>query len=98
VAGVRRRTGRGGRWLAGHRDQVEAFEELCLRHGHRPAEVALAWLLTRPEVTAPVVGPRTAEQFRSCLAAMTLALGPQVLDGLEEIFPGAGPSPESFAW
>jgi aryl-alcohol dehydrogenase-like predicted oxidoreductase len=98
--GVRRLKGRGGRWLAQqrNRDQIEAFERLCMRHGHPPAEVALAWLLTRPDVTAPVVGPRTLEQFHSCLAATALTLDSQILHELEEIFPGPGPSPESFAW
>jgi aryl-alcohol dehydrogenase-like predicted oxidoreductase len=49
-----RAVGRGRRWVAEHRDQVEAYEDLCQRYGHPSAELALAWLLTRPNVkTSP---------------------------------------------
>ena len=43
--------------------QLEAYEELCESLGEEPATVALAWLFTRPAVTAPIIGPRTMEQF-----------------------------------
>ncbi len=49
-------------------------------------------------VTGPIVGPRTAEQLESALRAVELELPPELLDGLDEIFPGPGPSPEAFAW
>ncbi|MER5530747.1 aldo/keto reductase, partial [Streptomyces sp. NPDC002677] len=61
-------------------------------------EAALAWLLTRPGVTGPIVGPRTAEQLESALRAVELELSEELLTGLDEIFPGPGPSPEAFAW
>ncbi|WP_181791716.1 aldo/keto reductase, partial [Streptomyces phytophilus] len=67
-------------------------------HGEDPAEVALAWLLTRPGVTGPIVGPRTMEQLTSALPALDLTLSDELLASLDEIFPGPGPSPEAFAW
>ncbi|MFI2642748.1 aldo/keto reductase [Streptomyces sp. NPDC018610] len=80
------------------RAQVEAYEALLDKHGLQPGEAALAWLLTRPGVTGPIVGPRTAEQLASALRAVELELSEEVLAGLDEIFPGPGPSPEAFAW
>ncbi|MFD3871625.1 aldo/keto reductase [Streptomyces sp. NPDC058623] len=78
--------------------QVQAYEDLLAKHGLEPGEVALAWLLTRPGVTGPIVGPRTPEQLASALRAVELELPEEVLTGLDEIFPGPGPSPEAFAW
>ncbi|MFI5637962.1 aldo/keto reductase [Streptomyces goshikiensis] len=80
------------------RAQVQAYEDLLAKHGLEPGEAALAWLLTRPGVTGPIVGPRTPEQLASALRAVELELSEEVLAGLDEIFPGPGPSPEAFAW
>ncbi|AZM53922.1 aldo/keto reductase [Streptomyces sp. WAC 01529] len=98
--GARRSGGRAAAELAKPevRAQVQAYEDLLDKHGLEPGEVALAWLLTRPGITAPIVGPRTAEQLDSALRAVELELSPELLDSLDEIFPGPGPSPESFAW
>jgi aryl-alcohol dehydrogenase-like predicted oxidoreductase len=43
------------------RPQLKAFEELCRELVDTPADVALAWLLNQPAVTATIVGPRTAD-------------------------------------
>lgn len=80
------------------REQIQAYEDLLAKHGIEPGEAALAWLLTRPGVTGPIVGPRTAEQLASALRGVELELSAEVLASLEEIFPGPGPSPEAFAW
>jgi aryl-alcohol dehydrogenase-like predicted oxidoreductase len=80
------------------RDRIQAYEDLCGKHGFEPGEVALAWLLTRPGVTGPIVGPRTREQLDSALRAAELELPGEFLAALEEIFPGPGPAPEAFAW
>ncbi len=45
------------------RTQLEACEGLCAELGEEPADVALAWLLHQPAVTAPIIGPRTLEQL-----------------------------------
>ncbi|MEU1092514.1 aldo/keto reductase, partial [Streptomyces sp. NPDC005877] len=80
------------------RARVQAYEDLLAKHGLEPGEAALAWLLTRPGVTGPIVGPRTPGQLASALRAVELELSAEVLAGLDEIFPGPGPSPEAFAW
>jgi len=80
-------------------DQLEGFEKLCAELGHEPAQVALAWLLANPAVTAPIVGPRTSEQFTRCLGAVEVSLDDDVLAALDKLFPGpGGAAPEAYAW
>src|SRR3954465_12781810 len=50
-----------------HREQLEAWEAFCAELEHDPANVALAWLLRQPAVTAPIIGPRTRDQFSATL-------------------------------
>ncbi|UED85746.1 aldo/keto reductase [Streptomyces profundus] len=80
------------------RAKVQAYEDLLEKHGIEPGDAALAWLLTRPGVTGPIVGPRVREQLDSALRAVELELSEEILTELDKIFPGPGPSPESFAW
>ncbi|WP_255955943.1 aldo/keto reductase [Streptomyces odontomachi] len=108
LGGVLKKQAEGGRRASGRaadalndpatRAQLQSYEDLLDKHGLAPGEAALAWLLTRPGVTGPIVGPRTAEQLDSALRAVELELSDEVRTGLEEIFPGPGPSPEAFAW
>ncbi|MFJ8807503.1 aldo/keto reductase [Streptomyces sp. NPDC102490] len=100
VQGGRRASGRAADALAdpAKRAQIQAYEDLLDKHGVEPGEAALAWLLTRPGVTGPIVGPRTAEQLASALRAVQLELSDELLTGLDEVFPGPGPAPEAFAW
>ncbi|OII68095.1 aldo/keto reductase [Streptomyces sp. CC77] len=100
VEGKRRTEGRAAATLADPtvRAKFQAYEDLLDKHGLEPGEVGLAWLLTRPGVTGPIVGPRTVEQLESALRALELELSDELLTGLDEIFPGPGPSPEAFAW
>jgi NDP-hexose C3-ketoreductase / dTDP-4-oxo-2-deoxy-alpha-D-pentos-2-ene 2,3-reductase len=82
-----------------HRDQLAKWEALCDEMGERPADIALAWLLHQPVVTAPIIGPRTEEQLLSNLHALEIELSDEVLGKLDEIFPGpGGEAPEAYAW
>jgi aryl-alcohol dehydrogenase-like predicted oxidoreductase len=81
------------------RPQLEKYEALCREIGHEPAEVALAWLLHNPAVTAPIIGPRTVEQLESAVRATEITLDAEVLAKLDEIFPGpGGEAPKAYAW
>ncbi|NOZ27674.1 MAG: aldo/keto reductase [Chloroflexi bacterium] len=82
-----------------HRDQLEKYEALCRELGEKPADVALAWLLHNPAVTAPIIGPRTMDQLEGSLRALEIKLSDEVLAKLDEIWPGpGGPAPEAYAW
>ena len=81
------------------RGQLRAYEDLCRELGEPPAAVALAWLLHNPVVTAPIVGPRTMAQLESSLRALEIELSQDVLDRLDDIFPGpGGEAPMAYAW
>jgi aryl-alcohol dehydrogenase-like predicted oxidoreductase len=82
-----------------HRPKIEAYENLCSEMGESPADVALAWLLHNPVVTAPIIGPRTMEQLNGSLRALEIKLSDDVLAKLDEMWPGpGGPAPEAYAW
>ncbi|HVE76055.1 MAG TPA: aldo/keto reductase [Actinomycetota bacterium] len=80
------------------RTQLESYEKLCADIGEEPGVVALAWLLSRPQVDAPIIGPRTMDQLESALRAVDVKLDDDALSKLDEIFPGHKTSPEEFAW
>jgi aryl-alcohol dehydrogenase-like predicted oxidoreductase len=67
-------------------DALEAFEEHARERGTSPATLALAWVLTGPQVTAVVIGPRRPEQLRPALEALELELGPVERDEIGELF------------
>jgi aryl-alcohol dehydrogenase-like predicted oxidoreductase len=82
-----------------NRDKLEKYEALCRDIGYPPGEVALAWLLHNPIVTAPIIGPRTIDQLDSAVRATEIDLNAEVLDKLDEIFPGpGGEAPLPYAW
>ncbi|MEK3684273.1 aldo/keto reductase [Paenibacillus sp. FSL R10-2736] len=85
--------------LEQHRSQLEQFSALCKELGEHEDQVALAWVLANPAVTAPIIGPRTIEQFEDSLRVTEIVLEEAVLKKLDEIFPGPGkPAPEAYAW
>jgi aryl-alcohol dehydrogenase-like predicted oxidoreductase len=80
-------------------DQINRYENFCAEIGEKPADVALAWLLANPVVTAPIIGPRTMEQLTDSLRAIEIKLNEEQMKRLDEIWPGpGGESPEAFAW
>jgi aryl-alcohol dehydrogenase-like predicted oxidoreductase len=81
------------------RAQLERYEQLCQELGEQPADVALAWLLHNPVVTAPIIGPRTQEQLTGSLRAIEIQLPAETLARLDEIWPGpGGEAPKAYAW
>ena len=82
-----------------NRDKLEAWEKLCADIGERPADVALAWLLKNPVVTAPIIGPRNPDQLEGSLKALEIELSDEIMGLIDQIFPGpGGAAPEAYAW
>ncbi len=82
-----------------NRPKIEAYENLCREWNEKPADVALAWLLKNPVVTAPIIGPRTMDQLNGSLRALEIELTDDRMKSLDEIFPGpGGAAPEAYAW
>ena len=96
--GKRRLEGRAAETVATHRDQIEQYEAFAAELGREPGDVALAWLLHQPAVTAPIVGPRTMDQLTAAIRAVDLRLDDKALARLDEIFPGHRTAPEDYAW
>ena len=94
--------------MAEHHDAIAAYEDFCAQRGEDPANVAIAWLLSRPGVTAPIIGPRTTDQLTGALSALDVDLDEVALARLDELFPpvgtrvgggsGSKPAPEAYAW
>lgn len=96
--GVRRTEGRAAETLKKHEDQIRQYEDFADELGHEPGDIALAWLLHQPAVTAPIVGPRTQEQLDAAVRALDVTLDADALKRLDDIFPGHRTAPEDYAW
>jgi aryl-alcohol dehydrogenase-like predicted oxidoreductase len=96
--GKRRLEGRAKDTLETHREAIEAYETFADQLGHEPGDIALAWLLAQPAVTAPIIGPRTREQLDAAVRAVDVKLDEAALARLDEIFPGHKTAPEDYAW
>jgi aryl-alcohol dehydrogenase-like predicted oxidoreductase len=81
------------------RPQLEAWEALCRELGEEPANVALAWILSNPDLTGPIIGPRTLEQLKGMLRALHVKLDAPTRKRIDEIWPGpGGEAPRAYAW
>lgn len=78
--------------------QLTEYEALCNQIGHDPSDVAQAWLLHQPAVTAVIAGPRTVAQLESTASASAIELDAETLTELDRIWPGPGVAPQSYAW
>jgi aryl-alcohol dehydrogenase-like predicted oxidoreductase len=65
-------------------DVVERVAELAARRGVPPAQIALAWLMHKPGVTAPIVGATKPAHLHDALAAEQLTLSDEEIASLEE--------------
>lgn len=98
AAAGRRATPDAEQKIAQKRPQLEAYEKLCHALDASPADIALAWLLANPAVTAPIIGPRTLDQLEGALKALALRLSEETLKKLDALFPGPGEAPVAYAW
>lgn len=82
-----------------HRSSLEQWERLCGELRESPSNVALAWLLHNPAVTAPIIGPRTMEQLTDTMRCLEINLSEDTLRKLDAIWPGpGGAAPQAYAW
>jgi aryl-alcohol dehydrogenase-like predicted oxidoreductase len=80
-------------------DAVERLSRLADEAGLTLIQLALAFVLRHPAVTAPIIGPRTVEQVDGAMGALDVELDADALARLDDIFPGpGGPAPEAYAW
>jgi aryl-alcohol dehydrogenase-like predicted oxidoreductase len=84
--------------LKNNREQIEQWEKFCDDFGEEPANTALAWLLNRPGITSPIIGPRTLKHLETSLRSLEIKFDAELLSKLDMIFPPAGKSPLYYAW
>jgi aryl-alcohol dehydrogenase-like predicted oxidoreductase len=68
-------------------DAVEQLARLADEAGITLIQLAIAFVLNHPAITAPIIGPRTMEHLESQLAAADVVLDQAVLDRIDEIVP-----------
>jgi aryl-alcohol dehydrogenase-like predicted oxidoreductase len=64
-------------------DVVEAVKKVAEQRGAKPAQIALAWLLTRDAVAAPIVGATKLEHLEDAIACVDIELGDTEIETLE---------------
>jgi aryl-alcohol dehydrogenase-like predicted oxidoreductase len=62
---------------------VDAVEEIAKGHGVEMSEIALAWLLSKPVVTAPIVGATKPAHLEAAIKAVDVTLSPDEIQRLE---------------
>ncbi|MBV9445817.1 MAG: aldo/keto reductase [Streptosporangiaceae bacterium] len=93
---VKSAQGRAAEALAVHRARIAGYERFCSEIGRDPAEVGMAWVLSKPGVTAIVAGPRTPEQLDGAIRAASAGLSCAERTRLDEMFPALGEAPEAW--
>jgi aryl-alcohol dehydrogenase-like predicted oxidoreductase len=88
--------------LPGNQRKLEAVEELAQlaeEAGLSLIEMALAFVIEHPAITAAIIGPRTMEHLESQLPAADVKLSQDVLDRIDAIVaPGSNPNPADAGW
>jgi aryl-alcohol dehydrogenase-like predicted oxidoreductase len=88
--------------LPGNQAKLDATERLTKvadDAGISLVQLALAFVLRHPAVTAPIIGPRTMEQLESQLGAVDIVLSTDILDAIDEIVPpGTNLNPVDAGW
>lgn len=72
--------------LSRNLELVEMLKQIAAAHGRTPGEVALAWVLHNPAVTAAIVGLRRADQVNGTVGALDFRLNDQDLSQIEAFF------------
>lgn len=86
AAGSSARSGMVSHFQTPHNEAIlDVVRTVAARHRVEPATVALAWLLTRATVAAPIASASRVEQLPALVAGTTLALTPEDLDELDAV-------------
>ena len=77
-------------------DAIEAVVEAAQQLNTTPVALSLAWLMQKPGVVAPLIGPETVEQLHENLTALDLTLPPETVQRLNSLMPPAVGYPNNF--
>jgi aryl-alcohol dehydrogenase-like predicted oxidoreductase len=80
-------------------DAADALAQLAEEAGMTLIQMALAFVIRHPAITAAIIGPRTMEHLESQLAALDVELSDEMLDKIDEIVPpGTNVNPADTGW
>jgi aryl-alcohol dehydrogenase (NADP+) len=65
---------------------VERVVELAHKRGVKPTQIALAWMLHKPEITAPIIGASKPHHLPEAVAALDIKLSAEEIKFLEELY------------
>ena len=65
---------------------AERVKEIAEKYGKTPAQIAIAWLTNKPEITAPIIGVSKLAQLRELAEATTITLEEEDVAYLEELY------------
>ncbi|MEP3438777.1 MAG: aldo/keto reductase [Hoeflea sp.] len=72
----------GGRWGPGTEAATAAYLDVASKHGLDPSQMAIGFCLTRPFMTATIIGATTMEQLKTAIGAKDVKLSDAVLDDI----------------
>jgi aryl-alcohol dehydrogenase-like predicted oxidoreductase len=64
---------------------ADRFNAYAAEHGIKPATLAVAWVMSHPAITAPIIGARNLEQLEDSLAAIDVDMTPQWRDEISSL-------------
>jgi aryl-alcohol dehydrogenase-like predicted oxidoreductase len=76
----------GAYYLDSDFDVVDAVKAVALAHGVKPAQIALAWVLHKPYITAPIIGASKMNHLEELVAALDIRLEDEEIARLEECY------------
>ena len=65
---------------------VERVADIAKKHGVPRAQIALAWLLQKEPVTAPIIGATKISHLEDAVASLSIRLAPKEIEFLEELY------------
>lgn len=74
-------------WSDENRQKAQELEKLAREIGATASQLAIAWILTRPDVTSAILGATTVEQLEENLKAADLQIPPEIVTRIEELYP-----------
>lgn len=75
----------GGRYTPHQEPAVAAYAALAREHGLDPAQMAIAFCLTRPFMASAIIGATSIEQLKNDLGAADVTLSQDVMNGIRRL-------------
>jgi aryl-alcohol dehydrogenase-like predicted oxidoreductase len=73
-------------------DVAERFTNFAREHDVEPASLAVAWVMSHPAVTAPIIGARNVEQLEGSLGSLKVEMTPELRAEISSLSPAPPPA------